>query len=1103
VSFDQQVARLGADQATEPPDTQLAVGPNEVLELVNSSFSVWTKTGTLISMSDLNLFFRIPAGSYFADPRALFDGMSARWFLAGFSLNRTGTQSQAYLAVSQSADPRGTWWVYTSQIFNLISDQPKMAATGDKIILSWNDYGCTTCPFAGEETWVIQKSDVIAGASASYSYFGPDTMRSSLAAAVELTASDPAYLVYDNNTVPSYIGVVTITGTPRSGNVQWTEVDSSIQPTVVPPPARQPGTAAPLSPKPDNRLVSAAWAGGVLWTAANDSCLPVGDTTARSCLRLIEVSTAGSASVALDRDFAVSGDDLSYPAVMNDLSGNLFVTYTESSPSLYASAVAFGWPLGTPGPAPPALLGAGAGAYDFGPCSNPNRWGDYSGAAQDPANPTDVWLAAEDVGSATNSCGWGTAIGRLTLSAPSVVSLTPTSGPAGGGTTITITGSDFVGGRTSVTFGTVASTSVAVQSPNQLQAIAPAQAPGPVSVTVATMDGSSAASAASQFTYSGVSQYRFAPSPIAPIGTLSPGQTVAVALTALDSTGSPVSGATVYMAFAAAAGGGSAAINGTPLTTTPAAMVASAAGQLNVTYNGPPAGPSNGGTDVLSAQNTSIGPGVIAQVAYSFSPARLPTSPTNVVALGGEASASVYWSAPASTGTSPITGYTVTASPGSLTSSVGSSVSSAVVSGLADANSYTFTVTATNAVGTSPPSLASNAVVAGRGAYQSLPPTRILDTRNGTGAPKQPVGSNSSVDVKVTGTGSVPVNGVAAVVLNVTVTNTTASSYLTLWPTGFPRPLASNLNWAADNTVPNLVEVAVGINGSVSIYNAYGSVDVIFDVAGYVLAPTASPGPDGRFNAVVPVRVLDTRTGTGAVKAPVGAGKTITVQIGGMPGSNVPSSGVAAVVLNVTVTNATGTSYLTVWPAGGVLPLASNLNFAVGQTVPNRVVVQVGTGANAGKVSFYNASGNVDVIADVGGWFTDTTSTAAGSLFVGVTPVRILDTRDGTGGVSTPLGPGATIAMQVAGQGGVPPMTAATPPTAVVLNITVTGPSAPSYLAAWPDGTQQPLASDLNYVAGQTVPNLVVVKVAADGKVDLFNAFGSTQVVVDVVGWYG
>jgi hypothetical protein len=146
----------------------------------------------------------------------------------------------------------------------------------------------------------------------------------------------------------------------------------------------------------------------------------------------------------------------------------------------------------------------------------------------------------------------------------------------------------------------------------------------------------------------------------------------------------------------------------------------------------------------------------------------------------------------------------------------------------------------------------------------------------------------------------------------------------------------------------------------------------------------------------------------------------------------------------------------------------------------------------------------VNVIADVGGWFTDATNLAAtGSLFVGVTPARILDTRNGTGGFSTKLGPGQTIAVTVAGQGGVPAIIAPIAPSAVVLNVTVTGTTAGSYLTVWPNLTSRPNASDLNWAAGLTVPNLVVVKLGADGKLGVYNAAGSTDVIIDVVGWYG
>src|SRR4029077_20502350 len=273
-----------------------------------------------------------------------------------------------------------------------------------------------------------------------------------------------------------------------------------------------------------------------------------------------------------------------------------------------------------------------------------------------------------------------------------------------------------------------------------------------------------------------------------------------------------------------------------------------------------------------------------------------------------------------------------------------------------------------------------------------------------------------------------------------------------------------------------------------------GNTDVVFDVAGFVATPTVTPPAAGLYNPVLPNRVVDTRSGLGTPKAQLCAGQTISVQITGTLG--IPSSGVAAVVLNVTATNTVvAPSYVTVYPTGSALPLASNLNFVPGQTVPNRVVVRVGPG---GSVDFYDAAGHTDIVADVAGWFTDGTTASGGSLFVGVTPTRILDTR-----TTSKIGASATLVVPVAGQGGVPAMTATVPPTGVVLNVTVTNPTAASYLTVWPDGVTMPLASDLNYVRGQTVPNMVVVKLGASGAIDLYNAFGTTDVIVDIVGWYG
>ena len=381
-----------------------------------------------------------------------------------------------------------------------------------------------------------------------------------------------------------------------------------------------------------------------------------------------------------------------------------------------------------------------------------------------------------------------------------------------------------------------------------------------------------------------------------------------------------------------------------------------------------------------------------------------------------------------------------------------------------------------------------------------LAPARILDTRTGLGGvPAARLGPGGVLTVSIAGRGGVPSSSLSAVVLNVTVTNTTSAGYLTVYPQEDPRPNASNLNWTAGQTVPNLVQVALHESGQVNIYNAAGYADVIFDVAGFVPTTTAAPGPDGLYNPLVPARILDTRNGNGGYTAPVGAGQAITLQVSGRGG--VPLTGASAVVLNVTAADATASSFVTVFPAATPRPDASNLNLVPGQAIPNRVLVKLGAG---GRISFFNALGSVNIIADVAGWYSDGVTTTTGSTFTGVTPARILDTRTGTGGFTSPVGPGGTIAVTASGWGGIPLMTSTTPnpPIAVVLNVTAVNPTAGSYLTVFPDGAPQPVASDLNMTPGQIVPNLVVVRIGSNGVIDFFNAAGSTDVLADVVGYY-
>jgi hypothetical protein len=371
----------------------------------------------------------------------------------------------------------------------------------------------------------------------------------------------------------------------------------------------------------------------------------------------------------------------------------------------------------------------------------------------------------------------------------------------------------------------------------------------------------------------------------------------------------------------------------------------------------------------------------------------------------------------------------------------------------------------------------------GGGAYTALPPTRILDTRV-TG---QRLGPNSSLNLTVTG-GSVPTDA-TAVALNVTVTDTTAIAYLAVYPAGGARPVLSNLNWVPYQTIANLVIVPVGVGGQVTFYNDAGGTDVVVDLQGY-FAPESPDSTAGSYVPLTPARIADTRMGSGEPYAgeSLGPGGSLNIQVAGAGG--VPGSGVSAALINVTVTDTTAQSYLVVYPEGATRPLASNLDWFPSTTLANRVVVPV---SSTGQITVYNDFGDADVVIDVNGYFTDGTSTpAAASLFSPITPVRVLDTRL----TNQELGPGTTLTQEMAGLDGI-----GSNASAVVANVTATDTTSLSYFTVYPGGVR-PLASDVNWSAGQTVPNLTVATLGNTGALDVYNRLGSTELVIDAFGYF-
>ncbi|MCC6435789.1 MAG: putative Ig domain-containing protein [Acidimicrobiales bacterium] len=382
-----------------------------------------------------------------------------------------------------------------------------------------------------------------------------------------------------------------------------------------------------------------------------------------------------------------------------------------------------------------------------------------------------------------------------------------------------------------------------------------------------------------------------------------------------------------------------------------------------------------------------------------------------------------------------------------------------------------FTVTNTGNIGDS----SSAAPLSDDFGFRGLNPSRLLDTRD-SGVK---LAGGTVHELTVVGVGGVPADA-TAVALNITATEGEAAGFITVYPCGTERPWASNVNFAAGQTIANAATTRVGAGGKVCVYTE-STAHIVVDVNG---ANSQSEG-DGRVGGLTPTRLLDTRADGGS-KVP--GGTVYELPVAGVGGVAAHSS---AVVLNLTVTEPDAGGFATVFPCGSERPWASNLNFTAGQTVANLVTATIGTG---GKVCLFSPSNThyvVDVLAEYRSDNRDGHA-LAGSI------TRLLDTREARsvhGGAK--LAAGQVVELQVAGLGDIDATA-----VAATLNITATNPDTFGYVTVFPCGTTMPWSSNLNYAAGLTVANSVTTALGTGGKVCVYVSH-PTHLVVDFNAAYG
>ena len=755
-SFENLTSFTGATSNTtgccEPPDTQVAVGPNDVFEAVNLNAFAYDRGGNQLGTFSLVNFFDV--GQAGSDPKIVYDAGTGRWFMTmmdcvGGQCGGNWTSLGVDLAVSQTSDPLGSWWIYGS-IFNSdqgnLQDQPKLGFSDDKVTVSDNVYsghcGAGSC-FLHEAVDVLQKSDLLNGQSAGFVEDTSTFAFNTIPAIPTPTAAGSDSTQYTAWQGFGSLGTDQITGTPDAGNVSFANQQS-------PPIGGMTGTVdapgIPSGAASGNEVESVAWQDNQLWAVSTDGCTPAGDSGTRDCTRIDQVDTSTPSSLTVTTDLNLSdgpGSYEVYPSVTTDFFDNMMLGFTSShDSSTQPSAEAVGHQPGG---------GYTAINYLF---SNTTycgtRWGDYSGIGQDPADEGNVWTAQE-YGAVDSCSNWATGIGGFSFDGPTIDAASPSSGPATGGTTVDIFGYDFVNGGTSVSFGGTPAAGVTFITPQHIQALSPSGSGGPVDITVTTSNGTSATTSGDHFSW-------------------------VPAVTGLNPTAGPTAGGTVVQIVGAGFNGASSVdFGGTPASFTvdsdnyiTATAPAGSPGTVDVTvtgptgtsaasfadaytYDAPPtltgvspnAGPASGGNTVI-VKGTNFVPVSTVRFGTTVSPLVTFVSSTRLKAIAPAHPAGVVnVSVTTPGGTTPTVGvdhYTFAPRP---------TVGSVVPNAGSTAGGTTVTINGTNFV--------SGATVK-FGTTASTVVTFVSSTKLTAKAPTHAAGT-VAVSVTTTGGTSAPVNG--------------------------------------------------------------------------------------------------------------------------------------------------------------------------------------------------------------------------------------------------------------------------------------------------------------------------------------------------------
>ncbi len=449
----QGLAEGGPNTTSEPPDPWLAVGPNDLIQVVNSAVRITDRSGAP-RLAD------IPMGTFFAAPypdvataHIVFDARHGVWIGTELSYSCSGGtdddhdgspaafgHSSIDLAVSTSIDPTRPWRTYHVVSDDVLADYPGLGLSTDKLAFSADQYpftgpGCTFGPDGGGILGVADLDTLVGAHVLVYHEMGGSSVELyRVANQVPATSEVLDVIGIGTGAAPSNVaegvayfrfsGPVTLETLPNPDAFDLTALGIS-QSFSLPPPPRQPGSPATIAEAVDDRATDALWQGGRLVFVSTYPCVPSGDLSTRDCVRVTELDTRLVTSVTpptevQDMLVGENGEDLYLGGIGLSGDGTLHVVFSRSSsapgdgPSIEAA-----YQRRTDGAGSlsvPAPIETSAATYGG------SRWGGYVGVAQDPQVPSAVWQADEY---ANADGGWSTFVNQLQTGGTTYVPITP------------------------------------------------------------------------------------------------------------------------------------------------------------------------------------------------------------------------------------------------------------------------------------------------------------------------------------------------------------------------------------------------------------------------------------------------------------------------------------------------------------------------------------------------------------------------------------------------------------------------------------------------------------------------------------------------------